>query len=65
MKKTYLQPELEYLEIKNCQIIMSSPTLPVYDHGSGTDDDDDDDEEVSEFEDLLSKPRSPYDLWEN
>lgn len=64
MKKTYLQPETESLEIRDHQPLMSNTvTLPVGDGGtSGTSDSNDD---VSEFEDLLAKPGIIYDAWED
>ena len=64
MKKTYLQPETESLEIRDHQPLMSNTvTLPVGDGGtSGTPDSNDD---VSEFEDLLAKPGIIYDAWED
>lgn len=64
MKKTYLKPETESLEIRDNQPLMSNTvTLPVGDGGtSGTPDSND---EVSEFEDLLAKPGIIYDAWED
>ena len=64
MKKTYLKPETESLEIRDNQPLMSNTvTLPVGDGGtSGTPDSNDD---VSEFEDLLAKPCIIYDAWED
>lgn len=64
MKKTYLKPETESLEIRDNQPLMSNTvTLPVGDGGtSGTPDSNDD---VSEFEDLLAKPGIIYDAWED
>ena len=64
MKKTYLKPETESLEIRDHQPLMSNTvTLPVGDGGtSGTPDSNDD---VSEFEDLLAKPGIIYDAWED
>lgn len=64
MKKKYLKPETESLEIKDNQPLMSNTvTLPVGDGGtSGTPDSNDD---VSEFEDLLAKPGIIYDAWED
>ncbi|MBQ6063938.1 MAG: hypothetical protein IJK87_09980 [Prevotella sp.] len=55
MKKTYLQPEMAYLEIKeNLPLLDNSVTLPVGDGGNSGNPNDDDD--VSDFDDLLSKP---------
>ena len=64
MKKKYLKPETESLEIRDNQPLMSNTvTLPVGDGGtSGTPDSNDD---VSEFEDLLAKPGIIYDAWED
>ena len=64
MKKTYLKPETESLEIRDNQPLMSNTvTLLVGDGGtSGTPDSNDD---VSEFEDLLAKPGIIYDAWED
>lgn len=64
MKKTYLKPETESLEIRDNQPLMGNTvTLPVGDGGtSGTPDSNDD---VSEFEDLLAKPGIIYDAWED
>ena len=64
MKKTYLQPEMTCLEIRDHQTLMSNTEyLPVYDGGnSGTPDPNDD---VEDFEDLLAKPTTLYDVWED
>lgn len=64
MKKTYLKPEIECLEIReNLPLLENTVTLPVGDGGtSGTPDSNDD---VSEFEDLLSKPTTIYVAWDD
>ena len=63
MKKTYLQPETASLEIRDHQPLMSNTvTLPVGDGGTGTPDPRDD---VKDFEDLLAKPTTLYDVWED
>jgi hypothetical protein len=64
MKKTYLQPETESLEIRDHQPLMSNTvTLPVGDGGNNETPKPKDD--VSEFEDLLAKPGIIYDAWED
>ncbi len=64
MKKTYLQPEMASLEIRDNQPLMNNTvTLPVADGGNnGTPDPDDD---VDDFGDLLAKPGIIYDAWED
>lgn len=64
MKKIYLKPEIECLEIReNLPLLENTVTLPVGDGGtSGTPDSNDD---VSEFEDLLSKPTTIYVAWDD
>ena len=64
MKKTYLQPETESLEIREHQPLMrKTVNLPVADGGNkGTPDPDDD---VDDFGDLLAKPGIIYDAWED
>lgn len=64
MKKTYLQPEMTCLEIRDNQPLMSNTvTLPVGDGGNNGSPDPNDD--VDDFEDLLAKPGIIYDAWED
>lgn len=64
MKKTYLKPETENLEIRDNQPLMSNTvTLPIDDGGtSGTPNSED---YVDDFGDLLAKPGIIYDAWED
>lgn len=64
MKKTYLQPEMASLEIRDHQSLMSNTEyLPAFNGGtSGTTDEED---ETDKFEDLLAKPGIIYDAWED
>ena len=64
MKKTYLQPETESLEIRDHQPLMSNTvTLPAFNGGtSGTTGEED---ETDNFDDLLAKPGIIYDAWED
>ena len=64
MKKTYLQPEMTCLEIRDNQPLMSNTeTLPIDDGGtSGTPNSED---YVDDFDDLLAKPGIIYDAWED
>lgn len=64
MKKTYLQPEMTCLEIRDHQPLMSNTEyMNVY--NGGTSGNTGDEDEVSEFEDLLAKPGIIYDAWED
>ena len=61
MKKTYLQPETESLEIRDHQPLMSNTTyMDVYNGGnSGTP------EDIDDLDELLAKPGIIYDAWED
>ena len=64
MKKTYLKPETESLEIRDNQPLMSNTvTLPVADGGNNETPNPNDD--VDDFDDLLAKPGIIYDAWED
>lgn len=61
MKKTYLQPETESLEIRDYEPLMSNTKyMDVYNGGtSGTP------EDIDDLDDLLAKPGIIYDAWED
>ena len=64
MKKTYLQPEMASLEVRDNQPLMNNTvTLPVADGGNNGSPDPNDD--VDDFGDLLAKPGIIYDAWED
>ena len=61
MKKTYLKPETESLEIRDHQPLMSNTEyMNVYNGGnSGTP------EDIDDLDELLAKPGIIYDAWED
>ena len=61
MKKAYLQPETESLEIRDYEPLMSNTKyMDVYNGGnSGTP------EDIDDLDELLAKPGIIYDAWED
>lgn len=64
MKKTYLQPEIGCLEIRDDLLLLEeSVTMPI--HNGGTTGQIDEDDDVDDPDELLAKPTTIYVAWDD